>query len=269
MEIYESLRTNDMPFLRSAIRESRYQGHTAGLALGFLQANLVILPETYALDFMRFCQRNPKPCPLVGVSETGNPFMTTLGHDLDIRCDIPSYFVYRDGAVVQETDNIKDLWRDDFVSFALGCSFTFENALTQAGIPIWHLVHNKTVPMYRSSIKTREAGPFGGEMVVTLRAVDADQVDEVVEISKRFPMAHGGPVHIGDPSDIGINDIRQPDWGDSPPPLEGKTAMFWACGVTPQNAIMRAKLPISISHAPGNMLITDIDDQAEVPVLAF
>lgn len=268
-EDYESLRTSDTGHLRAAIRASRYTGHTAGLAPGQLQANIVILPEAYALDFMRFCQRNPKPCPLVGVSETGDPIMRTLGHDIDIRHDVPLYNVYRHGELHESSTDIIQYWQHDFVAFALGCSFTFEDALVRAGIPIWHIENNKTVPMYRSSIQTCPAGPFRGEMVVTMRAIDANRVDEAIEISRRYPMAHGGPVHVGDPSVIGLNDLSQPEWGDSPPPLDDKVPVFWACGVTPQNAIMGAKLPISITHTPGHMLITDIDEQAEVPVLTI
>jgi uncharacterized protein YcsI (UPF0317 family) len=265
-EDYESLRGLDKDQLRKAIRASLYEGHTAGLAAGFLQANIIILPEKYALDFMRFCQRNPKPCPLVGVSETGSPLMRTLGRDIDIRSDVPRYNIYRNGELSESTLNIFDHWADDSVAFALGCSFTFEDALVRAGIPIWHIEANKTVPMYRSNIETCAAGPFGGKTVVTMRVIDANRVDEAVEISRRYPMAHGGPLHIGDPSLIGLNDLSKPDWGDSPAALGDKIPVFWACGVTPQNAIMRAQLPIMISHTPGHMLITDIDDQAEVPV---
>lgn len=263
---YESLRNLDKDQLRKAIRASQYEGHTAGLAAGFLQANIIILPEEYALNFMRYCQRNPKPCPLVGVSETGSPLMHTLGRDIDIRSDVPRYNIYRNGELSETTLNIFDHWADDSVAFALGCSFTFEDALVGAGIPIWHIEANKTVPMYRSNIDTCSAGPFGGKTVVTMRAIDASRVDEAVEISRRYPMAHGGPLHIGDPSVIGLTDLSKPDWGDSPAALGDKIPVFWACGVTPQNAIMRAQLPIMISHTPGHMLITDIEDQAEVPV---
>ncbi|MFT6642046.1 MAG: hypothetical protein ACJAUZ_003050, partial [Flavobacteriaceae bacterium] len=266
-EDYASLRDLGKDQLRKAIRTAQYQGHTAGLAAGFLQANIIILPEKYALNFMRYCQRNPKPCPLVGVSETGSPFMRTLGRDIDIRSDVPRYNIYRSGELSETAVDIFDYWADDFVAFALGCSFTFEDALVKAGIAIWHIENNKTVPMYRSNIVTSEAGPFGGEMVVTLRAIDANRVDEAIEISRRYPMAHGGPVHFGDPSIIGLYDLSKPDWGDSPAPVGDKIPVFWACGVTPQNAIMRAQLPIMISHTPGHMLITDIDDQAEVPVV--
>ena len=264
---YSGLRLADTDVLRQAIRAGEYRGHTAGMAQGRLQANLAILPETYALDFMRFCQRNPKPCPLVGVSETGDPMLRTLGRNLDIRTDVPAYNVYRDGQLSETVTDITKLWSSDMVAFALGCSFTFEAALLKSGIPVWHIEQNKTVPMYRSSIMTCPSGPFGGEMVVTMRAVHRDKVEEASRISSRYPLAHGGPVYIGDPAKIGINDIGAPEWGDPPPEVGDNIPMFWACGVTPQNALMRARLPLSITHKPGHMLVTDIDEQAEVPVI--
>ncbi|NND91699.1 MAG: putative hydro-lyase [Granulosicoccus sp.] len=264
---YSQLRSRSVDSIRQAIRRNEYRGHTAGLAPGFLQANVVILPESYALDFMRYCQRNPKPCPLVGVSETGDPILRTLGAEIDIRTDVPSYCVYREGELSETLPDIKALWSDDMVAFALGCSFTFENALIEAGIPIWHIDNDRTVPMYRSGIMTVAAGGFGGEMVVTMRAIDAERVDDASRISRRFPLAHGGPVHIGDPLAIGIADLQLPDWGDVPPPVGNQVPVFWACGVTPQQALMHARLPVSISHQPGRMLITDIDEQAEVPIL--
>lgn len=264
---YAELRLAGSDALRQSIRVGKYQGHTAGLAQGRLQANLAILPEAYALDFMRFCQRNPKPCPLVGVSETGDPMLRTLGRDLDIRTDVPAYNVYRNGKLNETVEDITRLWTKNLVVFALGCSFTFEAALLRANIPLWHIENNKTVPMYRSSIMTCPAGPFGGEMVVTMRAVHPDKVEEARQISRRYPLAHGGPVHVGHPSEIGIADLNAPEWGDPPPEVGANIPMYWACGVTPQNALMHARLPLSITHKPGHMLVTDIDEQAEVPVL--
>ena len=264
---YDSLRQLDISQIRQEIRHGDYQGQTAGLAPGYLQANVAILPVEHALDFMRFCQRNPKPCPLVGVSETGDPMLPTLGADIDIRTDVPAYNVYRNGVLDNTVTDISDLWRDDFVTFALGCSFTFEHALVKANIPLWHFQQNKTVPMYRSNIMTRSAGPFGGEMVVTMRALHPSKVDEAHEISRRYPLAHGGPVHVGDPAEIGIPDLDSPQWGDAPPPVADNTPVYWACGVTPQNAVLRAKLPLTITHKPGHMLLTDVDEQAEVPVI--
>ena len=264
---HQTLMGSDLNDVRHAIRRGEYAFHTAGLGKGFLQVNLAILPETHALDFMRFCQRNPKPCPLTGVSDTGNPMMFTLGRDIDIRTDTPAYNIYRDGMLERSVTEITDLWSDDLVAFAIGCSFTFEHALQKAGIKVWHIDHNKTVPMFRSNIDTVPAGVFRGKMVVSMRAVPEDRLDEVIEIARGFPLAHGAPVHWGDPAKIGIADITQPDWGDAAPVGPGQVPVFWACGVTPQVAIEAAKLPLCITHKPGHMLITDISETAEVPVL--
>ena len=254
--------------VRAAIRAGAYRSHTAGLGQGYLQANLAIMPEAHALDFMRYCQRNPKPCPLTGVSDTGNPVLSTMGRDIDIRTDVPAYNIYRDGRLDSAVTDITDIWQDDFVVFALGCSFTFERALEAAGIPLWHIQNDKTVPMFRSNIATVPAGPFSGRMVVSMRAIPEDRVGEAVEISRRYPLAHGAPVHAGDPAAIGITDVAAPDWGDPAPVPEGSVPVFWACGVTPQVTLEAARLPICITHKPGHMLITDIAEDAEVPVLA-
>ncbi len=264
---HQKLMGSDLNDVRHAIRRGEYAFHTAGLGKGFLQVNLAILPETHALDFMRFCQRNPKPCPLTGVSDTGNPMMFTLGRDIDIRTDTPAYNIYRDGMLERSVTEITDLWSDDLVAFAIGCSFTFEHALQKAGIKVWHIDHNKTVPMFRSNIDTVPAGVFRGKMVVSMRAVPEDRLDEVIEVARGFPLAHGAPVHWGDPAKIGIADITLPDWGDAAPVGPGQVPVFWACGVTPQVAIEAAKLPLCITHKPGHMLITDISETAEVPVL--
>lgn len=260
-----SLRHSDAAEVRAASRNGSFQGQTAGLAPGRLQANLVILPEAHALDFMRYCQRNPKPCPLVGVTETGNPLLRTLGADIDVRTDLPGYNIYRNGVLAESPTDIRDLWQEDFVAFALGCSFTFERALLDAGIDLEHIQTNRTVPMYRTTIETRTAGPFAGGMVVSMRMIADDRVDDAVHISRNYPWAHGGPVHVGDPSAIGIDDLVTPDWGDPPSVQAGTTPMFWACGVTPQNAIRHAALPLCVTHRPGHMLITDVDEMAETP----
>ena len=265
--LYSELRTGDPQTARSAFRSGRYTSHTAGLGRGYLQANLAIMPEEYALDFMRFCQRNPKPCPLVGVSETGDPIMRTLGKDIDIRTDVPGFNIYRNGVLENSVQHITDLWSEDLVAFALGCSFTFERALMEAGLPLWHIDNNKTVPMYRSTLATCEAGVFGGGTVVSMRSIPNDRVEEAIEISHKYPWAHGAPVHSGNPADIGITDLNKPDWGDATPIKPGETQVFWACGVTPQNAIREAKIPFSITHTPGQMLITDVDEFAEIPIL--
>lgn len=263
---YQQLRALSVPALRQRIRQGQYNSHTGGLGSGMLQTNLAILPEQYALDFMRFCQRNPKPCPLVGVSETGDPMMRTLG-DIDIRTDVPSYNVYRNGQLDSTVNDISDLWQDDLVAFALGCSYTFERALEAAGISVRHIDQNKTVPMYRTSIETSPAGPFGGGMVVSMRPIAEQDVDKVFDLCRRYPLAHGAPVHAGDPAQIGIASLPDVDWGDPPDMRAGEVPVFWACGVTPQNAVMRAALPFCITHTPGRMLITDVSEKAEVPVL--
>ena len=265
---FETLRNADQKTVRGTIRSGDYRDHTAGLATGYLQANLVIVEDVHALDFMRYCQRNPKSCPVVGVSDTGNPMMTTLGHDIDIRSDVPSYNIYRYGRFIESCSDIKHLWQDNMVAFALGCSFTFEHAMLRAGFTLWHVENNHTVPMFKTNIDTLKAGPFSGPMVVSMRAITASRLDEASAISAKFPFAHGAPVHWGNPETIGISDITAPDWGDPTPIQDGEVAVFWACGVTPQAAITRAELPLCITHKPGQMLITDISDTAETPIKA-
>ncbi|WP_227270730.1 putative hydro-lyase [Roseobacter weihaiensis] len=249
--------------IRQRIRAGQHKGHTAGLAAGKLQCNLAILPEVYALDFLRFCQRNPKPCPLVGVGDTGNPMLATLGRDIDIRTDVPRYRVFRDGAFSEEVTDISNLWSDDLVTVALGCSFTFENALMRADIPVRHIEMGRNVPMFRTNIDLVPAGPFSGQMVVTMRPLRLDQIEEARAISARYPQAHGGPIAVGDPASIGISDLGQPDYGDPADVKPDEIPVFWACGVTPQNVLRSAQLPLCITHAPGHMLITDVAEYAD------
>lgn len=256
---FDALAGQDVTSVRAAIRTGSYRGHTAGLAAGKLQVNLAILPAEYAPDFEAFCRQNPQPCPLVGMTEAGNPLWPALG-GIDVRTDAPSYNIYRDGALVDTVPDLNSVWRNDLVAFAIGCSFTFEAALVAAGVPMAHIDADRTVPMYRTNIATAPAGPFGGGMVVSLRYVAPEQVALARETTARFPWAHGAPVHVGDPAEIGINDVRTPDWGDPPVGTDG-VPMFWACGVTPQNALAEARPPLCITHTPGRMLITDIDDQ--------
>jgi len=267
LQSYETLRQESIAAVRAQIRSGHYTKHTAGLGRNLLQANLAIIPEAYALDFMRFCQRNPKPCPLIGASDTGNPNLFTLGGDIDIRTDVPAYNIYRNGLLEQSVTEIGAIWSGDLVAFALGCSFTFEHALIEAGIELWHITNNVTVPMYRSSLETIPAGPFRGPTVVSMRMIPEERVDEAVAISARFPLAHGSPVHAGDPAVIGISDLSVPDWGDSVPQPAGQVPVFWACGVTPQAVIQQAALPLLITHKPGHMLITDVPDTAEIPII--
>ncbi|MBZ0218284.1 MAG: putative hydro-lyase [Fimbriimonadaceae bacterium] len=256
--LFENLRSQPLETVRKEIRSGNYSGQTAGLGLGYLQGNLAILPVSHALDFFRFCQRNPKPCPLVGVSDTGDPKLFTLGRDIDIRTDIPKYNIYRDGELAEQRIDIADLWSDDFVTFVLGCSFSFEEALMAEGIRLKHIEENRIVSMYRTNIKTVPAGPFGGELVVSMRPLRPVDAIRACAITARFPHTHGMPVHIGDPSQIGIENIDSPDWGDHTDFDDNETPVFWACGVTPQAAIRSAKPPICITHTPGHMLITDL-----------
>ena len=266
---HTNLLTSSASEVRAAIRGGSYQGHTAGLAAGKLQCNLAILPEQFALDFLRFCQRNPKPCPLVGVSDSGNPKLPTLGRDIDIMTDVSKYRVFRDGQFSEEVTDISDHWTDDLVTVALGCSFTFENALLRNGVPVRHIETGKNVPMFRSNIDLVPAGKFDGKMVVTMRPIPEHQVAQAKEISSRFPQAHGAPIAVGDPAQIGIADLMRPDWGDAVEVRPGEVPVYWACGVTPQNVLLDADLPICITHAPGHMLIADVTEDAETTILTI
>jgi uncharacterized protein YcsI (UPF0317 family) len=223
-----------------------------------VQANLVILPQDYAYDFLLFSQRNPKPCPLLEVTDPGSFRVNTIwAKDLDLRTDVPRYRVYREGQLVEEPDSLLELWQPDFVSFLIGCSFTFEQALLEAGIPVRHQECGCNVPMYRTNIPCRPAGIFYGPVVVSMRPIPAHLVPQAVTVTARFPGVHGAPLHIGDPSGLGIADLSHPDYGDPVPILPGEIPVFWACGVTPQAAAEAARVPLMITHAPGYMLITD------------
>jgi uncharacterized protein YcsI (UPF0317 family) len=231
---------------------------TAGIANGYVQGNLAILPEKLAGAFHRFCQLNPKPCPIIGMSDAGNPKIPALGLDLDIRTDLPRYRVWRDGEVVEEPTDIMAHWRDDLVAFVLGCSFSFEEALLAEGLPIRHIEHRVRVPMYRTNIACEAAGPFAGPMVVSMRPLRPKDAIRAVQITSRFPSVHGAPVHLGHPHLIGIADLATPDYGDPVPVEADEIPVFWACGVTPQAVIASARLPFAITHAPGLMLVTDL-----------
>ena len=243
---------------RQAIRQGQWTGHTSGLADGHVQGNVVILPEALAHDFLRYCQRNPKPCPLLAVSEPGEAKLPALGQDIDICSDVPRYRVWRDGVLVDEPTDISGLWRKDLVTFVIGCSFSFEQALLEAGLPLRHIQQNRNVAMYRSNIATEAAGVFHGPMVVSMRPFKAQDAIRAIQITSRFPEVHGAPVHMGDPAQIGIADLSKPDYGDAVDVLPDEIPVFWACGVTPQAAITRAKPAFCITHAPGAMLITDL-----------
>ena len=244
--------------LRRRIREGSHTGNTSGLAQGYVQCNIVILPADWANDFLRFCQLNPKPCPLVATSNApGDPTLPPLG-DIDIRTDVPSYRVFRDGALADETNEIGALWRDDLVTFALGCSFSFEEALLADGLEVRNISQGVNVPMFRTNIDCDSAGPFGGKMVVSMRPFNAADAIRAVQICTRFPSVHGAPIHLGDPALIGIEDLGKPDYGDPVKLAENELPLFWACGVTPQVALERAKPPLAITHSPGCMLVTDL-----------
>src|SRR5246127_1636398 len=245
---------------RLRIRVGDVTGPTAGLAPGNFQANLVILPKALAHDFLRFAQANPKPCPVLAVSEAGDPRLPGLGEDLDIRSDLPRYRVWQRGEFVEEPTDLFDIWRDDLVSFALGCSFSFEQALLDDGIELRHITCGSNVPMYRTNIPCTPAGPFAGPLVVSMRPLRPEDAIRAIQITSRFPSVHGAPVHIGLPQAIGISDIGRPDYGDAVPVREGELPVFWACGVTPQAVIAEVESEFCITHAPGSMLITDLSN---------
>jgi uncharacterized protein YcsI (UPF0317 family) len=246
--------------VRRACRERAFSGATCGLAPGYVQGNLAILPERLATDFLRFCQRNPKPCPILGVSEPGDPRIPALATDLDIRTDLPRYRVWRGGALVDEPYDILDLWRDDLVAFVIGCSFSFEEALLQDGLEVRHIARGSNVPMYRTSLACAPAGPFAGPMVVSMRPFTPADAIRAVQITTRFPSVHGAPVHIGKPELIGIADLARPDYGDAVEVKDDELPVFWACGVTPQAVIAAARPDFAITHAPGAMLVTDLSN---------
>lgn len=249
---------NDPVAVRHAARGGAITGHTAGLAPGYVQGNLAILPRDLAGDFLRFCHLNPKPCPVVGLSEPGDPRIPALGADLDIRTDLPRYRVWRDGRLVDEPTDVMDVWRSDLVAFVIGCSFSFEEALMADGIPLRHVACDTTVPMWRTSIACQPAGPFAGPTVVSMRPLTPAHAIRAVQITSRFPAVHGAPIHIGKPEMIGVADINAPDYGDPVEVRDNELPVFWACGVTPQAVIAAAKPAFAITHAPGAMLVTDV-----------
>ena len=254
--------------VRLAIRRRDHLGPTAGLAPGFAQANLAILPQPLAAEFARFCAFNPKPCPLIGVAAPGDWRIPVLGEDLDIRTDVPRYRVWRDGVLVDQPRDLLQWWRGDLVSFAIGCSFSFEHALIEAGLEIRHITRNCTVPMYRTLIATAPAGPFRGPLVVSMRPFKPADAIRAIEITSRYPLVHGAPVHIGRPDLIGIADLAAPDYGDAVPVGDDELPVFWACGVTPQAAIAIARPAFAMTHYPGAMLVTDRRNADLVPLAA-
>jgi uncharacterized protein YcsI (UPF0317 family) len=243
--------------VREAIRSGEWTGPTAGLAGEFVQANLVVLPEADAFDFLRFCLRNPKPCPLLEVCEPGSPEPRELAPGADLRTDLPGYRVWRDGSLAEERADVRDLWRDDLVAFLIGCSFSFERALLAAGLPVRHVEEGVNVPMYRTSRECEPAGRFSGPLVVSMRPMTPAQAVEAAEITAAFADVHGAPVHAGDPSALGISELGAPDYGEPVTVRDGEIPVFWACGVTPQAAAVASRPELMITHAPGHMFVTD------------
>lgn len=262
MSISETEALTSAAELRRAIRAGQHCGPTAGLAPGFVQANLVILPLNVAEEFAEFCRLNSRPCPLIEQTVPGDPEPKLCAPGADLRTDVPRYRVFRHGLLeVAEPTEIGSLWRDDFVGFLLGCSFTFETALIEAGLPVRHVELGCNVPMYRTNVACQPAGRFAGPLVVSMRPYRPKQVAQVREITGRYPTMHGEPIHVGDPTALGIADINLPDFGDAVPIEPGEVPVFWACGVTPQLALAAAKPEIAITHRPGCMFVTDLRDK--------
>ena len=257
------MRNKDVEILINKIRNNEFARPTSGYAVDNVQANVVILEEKYALDFLVFCVRNPKSCPLLSISDPGSPYVQALfSSTFDIRTDVPKYHIYRNGKIAESPLDIKNLWKDDFVVFLLGCSFTFEGALMANNIRIKHIEKGLNVAMYQTNIDCVPSGIFSGKMVVSMRAFPHSVIPRVVEITSRYTQAHGSPIHIGDPGIIGIEDICKPDYGDAIEISSDEVPVFWGCGVTPQSAVLNSKPEMMITHAPGHMLITDLPNTA-------
>ncbi len=246
--------------MRAKLRSAEWRGPTAGCCEGYIQANLVVLPKALAYDFLVFCHRNPKPCPLLEVTDPGDVEPKTTAPGADLRTDLPRYRIYRRGELEQEVTDLLQVWRGDLVCFLLGCSFTFDVALERAGVPVRHLDEAKNVSMYITNRPCRPAGIFTGPLVVSMRPIPSSLVPRAVEVTSRLPLAHGAPVQVADPEAIGIRDLNQPDFGDAVSIRAGELPVFWACGVTPQAVAMHAKPELMITHAPGHMFITDLSE---------
>jgi uncharacterized protein YcsI (UPF0317 family) len=252
---------SDGATVRQLARSGALTEFTSGLAPGFVQANLVVVPRVLAFDFLLFCQRNPRPCPVLDVTDTGCPEPARVAPGADLRTDLPRYRVWRYGELIEEPTDIRHEWRDDLVAFLLGCSFTFENALVQAGLPVRHVEQGTNVPMFRTNIACAPAGVFRGPMVVSMRPMTPAQAERAKAICVRMPLAHGAPVHVGTPGAIGISDVDKPDFGDPVEIRSGEVPVFWACGVTPQAVAMQARPALLLTHAPGHMFVTDWRDE--------
>jgi uncharacterized protein YcsI (UPF0317 family) len=247
--------------IRQRCRTGQLEAPTPGLALGYVQANLVVLPYNLAFEFLLFCQRNPKACPILDVTEVGNPEPKLIAPGADIRTDLPRYRIFRQGQLVEETTDIRPFWRDDLVAFLIGCSFSFENAMLNAGLPVRHVEEGKNVPMYKTTIKCIPSRTFSSSLVVSMRPLPAHHVVRAVEVTSRYYKAHGSPVHIGNPGIIGIEDLASPDYGDAVTLRDDEVPVFWACGVTTQTAILQTKPEFAITHSPGYMFVSDLKDE--------
>ncbi|MDJ0775149.1 MAG: putative hydro-lyase [Mastigocoleus sp. MO_167.B18] len=248
--------------IRQLCRCGKLDTPTPGLGLGFVQANLVVLPYTLAFEFLLFCQRNPKACPILDVTEIGDPEPKIIAPEADIRTDLPRYKIFRHGNFIEETTDIRKFWRNDLVAFLIGCSFSFENAMLNSGLSVRHLEEKKNVPMYKTNIQCISTQTFSSPLVVSMRPLSADKVVRAVEVTSRYYKAHGSPVHIGNPDAIGIEDLAKPDHGDTVTINDGEVPVFWACGVTTQTAILQAKPELAITHSPGHMFVSDLKDES-------
>ncbi len=257
-----SLSTAHPKEVRERIRRGEWVRPTAGCAAGYVQANLVVLPRELAYDFLLFTHRNPRPCPLLEVTDPGSPEPVRVAPGADLRTDLPKYRVYRHGVLAEEVTDLLPLWRDDLVAFLLGCSFTFEAALLKAEVPVRHLEEGRNVPMYITNRPCAPAGLFEGPLVVSMRPIPPEKVARAAAVTARFPAVHGAPVHVGAPEGLGILDLGRPDFGDPVTIRPGEVPVFWACGVTPQAVAMAVKPPLMITHAPGHMFVTDLRDEA-------
>ena len=244
--------------IRRLARTGKFSAQTAGQAPNYLQGNIVILPLKSASDFLQFCLNNPKPCPLIGLAKPGDPGLPLLGTDIDIRTDVPLYHVFKNGVLFEHVKDILDYWSDDLVTFVLGCSFTFEDALMQAGFGVPHIEQGKNAAMFKTNIETIPGGVFKGPLVVSMRPYPKEYIPKIFDLCSQYPQAHGAPIYWGNPGKIGIMDLQSPDYGDVIDVRDYEIPVFWACGVTPQATIKTAKPDLCITHAPGHMLITDI-----------
>lgn len=247
---------------RDLIRENKLNRTTSGVSYGYTQANLVVLKKELAFEFLLFCQRNPKSCPVLDVTEIGSPAPKLIASDADIRTDLPRYRIYKNGKLIEQTKDILKYWTDDMVAFLLGCSYTFESALLNNNIPVRHIELNEMVPAYITNIESEKAGRFEGPIVVSMRPIPEEDIVRAVQVTSRYPNTHGAPVHIGNPESIGISDINKPNFGSPVPIKKGEVPVFWACGVTPQAVAMEVKPELMITHDPGYMFISDITDES-------